>query len=216
MSTHRFVDGHVGERRHVVAGGVRGNQADRRTPHLQRLQDPDLQALRPLAAVEPSHDLAEHRVAQVGVVVAVVWRQHPLRLVPAVDELVAVGVGQRVPDVADRFALHPGLVAEHLPDGDAAVLALRDVRVDGVVEGQLALVAQRHDQHGREGLGVRGDEELRVARPAADRVSRGPRPRRRHASGANRHVRRRRRGRGHGHWSVGRAEFGAVRSGGSR
>src|SRR5699024_4526650 len=67
-----------------------------------------------------------------------------------------------VEDVADRLALHAGGVREQLADGDAGVRAVREVLLDGVVEVEPPLVAQRHDRDGGEGLGVARDRVLGV------------------------------------------------------
>ena len=93
----------------------------------------------------------------------------PLGLVEAGPQLVAVGLDQGVPDVTHRLALHPGDVGQRLAHRHG-VGHSGEMVAQQVVETEPPLVAQLHDQHGGEGLGVGGDHELVVhagGRPSA-------------------------------------------------
>jgi hypothetical protein len=158
----RFADRDVTVRGHVVAGHRGAGEAEGCTPHPQRVEDPGLQAVVPLPSVEPGDNLPEHGEGEVGVVPTEVRLEDPLGVVPAGHELGSIRVGERLPDVADGLTLHPRHMAEHLPDRHRGVLALGYVLVDGVVEAEPPLVAQRHHHHRGEGLADRRDEELRV------------------------------------------------------
>ncbi len=159
---HRLDAGHVVERLHVVAGRARSVvEADRRPGHLQRVEDPGPQRLLPRAALEPLDELAQHGIHDVGVVPVLVGAADPLDGVEVAHQRRGVGLLQRLPDVAERLAGQTGRVREGLSHG-GPLRHPRQVLVEGVVEVEPALVAQRHHQHRGEGLGVRGDEELVV------------------------------------------------------
>ncbi len=93
---------------------------------------------------------------------AVMRLQDALGVIPPLDQLRPVGVGERVPHVADRLALHAGDVAEHLADRDAVVFALGHEHLDRVVKAELALISQRHHEHSGERLGDGSNQELGV------------------------------------------------------
>ena len=82
-------------------------------------------------------------------------------VVEVATELLGIRLLQRLPDVTKGLAGHPRDVGEALPDGDR-VGHLRDVVAEQVVEAEPPLVAQLHDHHRDEGLGVGADQELVV------------------------------------------------------
>ena len=115
-------------------------------------------------------DQAQQRVVGVAVLVVGVRRevrrplerdvQHLLRC----PDLRQIGVeGGRHLRCA-RVAVEPAAHLQQVGEGDVlAVWHVRNVVRDGVAELQLAVLGEQHDQRGRQGLGVRGDPEVRVA-----------------------------------------------------
>ena len=140
----------------VLVGGQPG------VPHLQRVEDPLGDGLLPAALLHPLDDLAEQGVGEVGVVEDEVRRQHPLGVLELAQQPLLVGGLEVLPDPAHRLALQPRGVRQHLPDRHRPVPGAGQVGVQAVVQRQPALVAQRHDEHGGEGLGDRADHVLRV------------------------------------------------------
>lgn len=85
-----------------------------------------------------------------------------LGLVPSCDQVRALGEVHRVPDIADRFALHIADMGERLADRDAEVRRFRYEAFERIVEGEFAGIAQGKHRHCDEGLGVARDVELGV------------------------------------------------------
>ena len=154
----------------VLVGGQPG------VPHLQRGEDPLGDGLLPAALLQPLDDLAEQRVGEVGVVEDEVRGQHPLGVLELAQQPLLVGRLEVLPDAADRLALQARGVRQHLPDRDRAVPGAGQVGVEPVVQRQPALVAQRHDEHGGEGLGDRADHVLRVVAGGHGAVDAGRTP----------------------------------------
>jgi hypothetical protein len=167
---HGLDEGHVVERVHVVADRARPVvETDGGARHPQRLEDPHPQRLLPRAALEALHQLAQHGIHDVGVVPVVVRPADARDLVEVAHQGRGVGLDQRLPDVAQGLAGQSARVGEGLSDRGTVGHA-GEVLVEGVVEVEPALVAQRHHQDGGEGLGVGGDQELVVRAGHAGRA----------------------------------------------
>ena len=142
-----------------VTGGDRRCGLPGRPGQFERAEDALVHVTLVLRPGDPRDHLAEEREAQVRVVPVRAGRQHLLALLQAVDQLLARGERQRLPDPPRRLPLEAGGMAEQEAEGRRPGRA-GDVPVQRVVERELALVAELHHRDGGEGLRDRRDPVL--------------------------------------------------------
>ena len=125
------------------------------------------QALADVVLVRQARDAldddAEQREREVGVVEPGAGRQHELGLRERLEQLVRRREAKGQPRVVLGLALQARRVREQPPDRRRVCRAL-DVPVEGVLEIELARVAQLHDRRRGERLRDRADAVLRVRR----------------------------------------------------
>ena len=162
--------GPVGHQPPVTHGQTVGVSVHARGGHAERLVDVLLDVVRPLLSAHGFHHEAGHRIGQVGVLPADVRRERRLAVGHQPAQLLGGGELERRP-VRTRLTRETGAVGQEFLDRNRRILGLGglhrepgQILLHGVIEAQLALLAQLH--HGRRGeeLAVRCHAEFRLRR----------------------------------------------------